>query len=159
MKKLMYFCERCKQEIQDEKPVKINPVYVLRSLDEEKEDGEVFKIQKERHYCMDCAMAIMEYAETDPKTEQVKPSTKEQMEKFQEILDSVDAGKPMPEEKKIGRPEEAEKRNRKKAKATAGVRRKVMVMFMDGKDYGQIKKSTGLSMEQIEQILEELEPE
>lgn len=159
MKKLMYFCERCKQEIQDEKPVKINPVYVLRSLDEEKESGEVFKIQKERHYCMDCTMAIMEYAETEPKPEPDKNSQKERLEKFQEILESVDAGKPMPEEKKIGRPEEAEKRNNKKARMTAGIKHKVMVMFMDGKDYGQIKKSTGLSMEQIEAILEELEPE
>ena len=158
MKKLMYFCERCRQEIQDEKPVKINPVYILRSLDEEKEDGEVFKIQKERHYCMDCTMAIMEYAETEPKPEPDKTIQKERLEKFQEILESVDAGH-KEKETKTGRPEEAEKRNRRKAKATAGIRRKVMVMFLDGKDYEQIKKSTGLSVEQIEKILEELEPE
>ena len=157
MKKLVYICERCKKEIQDPNPVKIMPIYIFRNPEKDEEKGKVFKIQDDRHYCMECAMAIMEYAEQEPG----KPK-KEQLKKFAEILDSVDAGhKGKRKTGAGGRISEHDTSNRNKyiARATAGVKKKVMTMYLDGSDYEKIKEATHLTTEQIEEILMELDAE
>lgn len=156
MKRLVYFCEKCKKEIQDPNPVKIVPVYIVRSPEKDEVKSEVFKVQADRHYCMSCAMDIMEYAEKEP----AKPS-KDRLKKFEEILDSVDAGNRKRTTGSGGMVSENDtsKKNKQIARATAGVKKKVMTMYLAGSDYEQIKKSTHLTTEQIEEILLELDAE
>ena len=131
MKRLVFECNSCRREIkEDEGIVKIMPVLVDRETEEIKAD--VFPCQKEAHYCMECAERIMVVANG----EKEKTSNRK-------TISSISLGKA----------------NEKKVKAAAGIKKLVLKLYKEGQTYERIKKDTGLPIERIESIIEELDPD
>ena len=131
MRRVVFECNSCRKEIrEDEGIVKIMPVLVDRESEEIK--GDVFPCQKEAHYCMECAERIMVVANG----EKEKTSSRK-------TISSISLGK----------------ENDKKIKTAEGIKKLVLKLYKEGQTYERIKKDTGLSIERIESIIEELDPD
>ena len=131
MRRVVFECNSCRKEIrEDEGSVKIMPVLVDRESEEIK--GDVFPCQKEAHYCMECAERIMVVANG----EKEKTSNRK-------TISSISLGK----------------ENDKKIKTAEGIKKLVLKLYKEGQTYERIKKDTGLSIERIESIIEELDPD
>lgn len=132
MRRIVFECNSCRKEIrEDEGIVKIMPVLVDRESEEIK--GDVFPCQKEAHYCMECAERIMTVANGESKTVQSNRNA----------IDKISLGK----------------KNEEKIKTASGIKKLVLKLYKEGQTYERIKHDTGLSIERIESIIEELDPD
>lgn len=132
MRRVVFECNSCRKEIrEDEGIVKIMPVLVDRENEDIK--GDVFPCQKEAHYCMECAERIMMVANGEVKEEK----------KDRKAIGKISLGK----------------ENDKKVKTAEGIKKLVLKLYKEGQTYERIKRDTGLSIERIESIIEELDPD
>lgn len=131
MRRIVFECNSCRKEIPaDQNIVKIMPVYVNR--DEDILD-DAFPCQKEAHYCIECAERILTVANGEYKGDKSKRNA----------IEKISLGK----------------KNEEKVKTAAGIKKLVLKLYKEGQTYERIKNDTGLSIDRIESIIEELDPD
>ena len=75
MQKVIYFCDRCEKKIEEDKVVKINPMYKIPNGECE---GLVFKDSYDKDYCEKCSKEIYQFMTGCSKADSPKKEQSEQ---------------------------------------------------------------------------------